>query len=356
MNPRAWAVAAFLSAALIGGAFASASESVSTTAARLRVLVAQADAYGEDEAGAYGNEAGAYGNDEAMSPEAPSAVPNPQGQGKLSPPGDEVLGGQGPTGGEAVEGGEAVSPGSAVTGSNSGLSSGPTTPEPRAGTEPDMPPPGPTPEPQPGYEEAQPGYEEEQPGYEEEAQPGEAQPGEQAQPQTHVPGLPGETAEEEAIRARISELEESLAEQQAAQEEQAAQSDQRISELENDLDALQQRGAFLEQNRTSRIQRLQSGIDGMRYVFQVLSVGSSDLDGDLAQIADELEGAATDAARYAGPREAALAARSQAWVQAAREAIARNDLYAARINLGQAMADARDAQAAAADGSQQLFR
>lgn len=340
MSPRTWAVAAFLFAALIGGAFASASESVSTTAARLRVLVAQADAYGDDEAGA-------YGEDEAMSPETPGPVPNPQGQGTLSPPGDEVLGGQGPTGGEAVEGGEAVTPGSAVTGSNSGFSSGPTTPEPRADTEPAMPPPGPT--PPPGAEEAQ-------PGEEAVAEQGETQPGAEAQPQTNVPGLPGETAEEEAIRARISELEQSLAEQQAAQEEQAAESDQRISELENDLDDLQQRGAFLEQNRTSRIQRLQSGIDGMRYVFQVLAVGSSDLDGDLAQIADELEGAATDAARYAGPREAALAARSQSWVQAAREAIARNDLYAARINLGQAMADARSAQAAAADGSQQLFR
>jgi len=405
--------------ALLGGAIGVASDSLSDTTDRLRALVAQAGEYpSNQEPSPPGQDQ--YPPDEAMGPEIPSPVPNPQGEGRLAPPGDEVLDGQGSEGGEAVHGGEAVDPGSAVTGSHPGDAPAPTSPEPRVGTEPAMPPPGPTPPP-PGAE----GYaQEEQPGAEggaqEEAQPGaegyaqeEAQPGVEGAPAEAQAGVegsaldeslaggkggalgeslaggeggaleeslagaegvpneeslagaearagagaaapPGETEEE--LQARLSGLEADLADQRAAQEEQAAADDQRVAELENNFDDLQQRGASLEENRASRVERLQSGIDGMRYVFQVLSVGSSDLDGDLSMVADELQGVSQDAARYAGPREAELASRSEAAVQAAREAIAREDLYAARIELGIALANARAAQAAAADGTQQLFR
>ncbi len=303
MGNRVRILVASLAGLVLAGGLLLQAEPVARSLARMRAAVFQASPPLPDE---------------AMSPDEPSPVPNPEGEGKLAPPGDEVLGGEGVEGGETVEGGEAVSPGSAVTGENSGLSSGPTTPQPPTGSEPSMPPPGPTPPPEAGEEAA--------------------------------------AASEDELHDRIAEMEARLAELEGNQSAEIAAAEARIAELEDELDELNGRGVFLEQNRSERIERLRSGMEGIQFAEGNLAVGSSDLDGDLDQIAAELGGAAADAARYAGEDEAGLATRAQASVQAAREAIARGDLYAARMSLGYALAQARAAQAAAEAGSQDLFR
>jgi len=178
---------------------------------------------------------------------------------------------------------------------------------------------------------------------------------EEVTPQLRVAAAP-EGQEEpisqlEVMQARIEALEGSLAELEATRQAQAEQ----IAELEAELEGLNRRGEFLEENRAARIDRLESGMEGMVQVDRLLAQGSGDLDRDLGAIAQELAGAASDASRYAGEQEARLAADAQASVQAAREALGRSDLFNARVHLGRAMQLAREARVAAEAGTQKLF-
>lgn len=324
LGTKFWLIAGSLASVTVAGVLVVGSEFGSSTLQRLRPAVALVQELEDAE----------DNPDDAMTP-LPPPPPGSEEGGPLEPPGDEVLGGEvaDSDDDEAVEGGEAVSPGSAVTGEDAATSDGPTTPEPPADSEPVLPAPGPTPPP----------------GEEEGAQGGEGG-------QEEIGGeAEGAISEAEVLLARIEELEGRLAEAEAAQDAQAAEADERIAELEEQLDELNRRGQFLEENRSERIERLDSGLSALRYVDGVLAGGSSDIDGDLARIAADLAGAATDAARYAGAEEAQLSAKAQASVQAAREALARSDLYAARIYLGYAMEQAREARAAAETGRQDLF-
>src|SRR5690606_15335208 len=99
--------------------------------------------------------------------------------------------------------------------------------------------------------------------------------------------------------------------------------------------------------RRSRIQRLDESIVGINEVEPLLASGSLDVDGDLARIAGILDSASLDAASYAGEDEARLSGLAADAVLAARDALARDDIFAARVSLGVALSQARAARVAA---------
>jgi chromosome segregation ATPase len=124
-------------------------------------------------------------------------------------------------------------------------------------------------------------------------------------------------------------------------------SDEQIAALEDELDALEERGEFLEQNRIQRIAAPDRGIDSIETLFDTLSYGNADIEGALDQLSRQLGFASSEAARWAGEEEARLSALAQNSVEAAREALGRRDLYAARLSLGIAIQQARAARRAA---------
>lgn len=147
---------------------------------------------------------------------------------------------------------------------------------------------------------------------------------------------------EELVR-RVEALEAQLAELQERDEA----SEEEIAALEEELEALEERNELVEQNRIQRIDTLDRGIDSMRTLFERLATGNADIEGALAQVERELDRAASEAARWAGEEEARLSAAAQRAVEAAREALSRRDLYAARIHLGIAIQQALAARRAA---------
>src|SRR5690606_35077851 len=98
---------------------------------------------------------------------------------------------------------------------------------------------------------------------------------------------------------------------------------------------------FLEANRQERIAELDRGIDSITSLFNTLSTGDSDIDGALAALSSQLGSASSNAAEYAGEDEARLSRLAQHSVEAARQALRRSDLYAARVALGVALTQAR---------------
>lgn len=147
----------------------------------------------------------------------------------------------------------------------------------------------------------------------------------------------------EELGQRIEELEARLAELQATQE----LSDEEVAALEEELDSLEEHGEFLEENRQARIAELDQGIASITQLFETLSTGDGNIDGALASLSRQLEGTSSDAAQYAGEEEARLIGLAHHSVEAAREALVRQDLYAARIALGFALHQARAARQAA---------
>lgn len=71
----------------------------------------------------------------------------------------------------------------------------------------------------------------------------------------------------------------------------------------------------------------------------------------LAANAQALEAARAEAGRRGAAREAQLAGAAAAWIDSAREALSRSDLYQARIALGQAAAAAAQANALASEAA-----
>lgn len=140
----------------------------------------------------------------------------------------------------------------------------------------------------------------------------------------------------EALEAQIEELREA----QAASEEQ-------IEELREQLAAQEEWAEVLDDSREERIANLEQGVADLQAAEQRLAAGDVGMDSSLAAIEQAFASAADEAAQFANPEEARLAAEAANAARAARQALARNDLYAARMALGIARAQAQAARAAA---------
>lgn len=145
------------------------------------------------------------------------------------------------------------------------------------------------------------------------------------------------------LAARIAAIEERLAELQVAGEDSALE----IAELEEQLAALEEQGELLEASRLQRIDTLEGGMDELRNLNAILATGEGDVDAALDALSVQFGATSDEAARYAGEEEARLAASAQQAVEAARQALARQDLYNARVALGIALSQARAAREAA---------
>lgn len=165
--------------------------------------------------------------------------------------------------------------------------------------------------------------------------------GEEAPAPTPEPELP---TDPEVLARRIDELQGLLEEMESRQ----TVDEEEIAALEEELQDLQDRGAFLEQNRQERIGRLNAGIDEIESLNSVLSTGNvRDVSAALDDLSERLASASGDASRYAGEQEAELSAMAQRSVEAARDAIDRQDIYLARVSLAVALSQARAARMAA---------
>jgi len=161
-----------------------------------------------------------------------------------------------------------------------------------------------------------------------------------------LPETEGEAAlagDPEELGRRIEELEARIAEFEAAQ----AQAEEEVEALDEDLAALEEHGEILERSRQARIAELDRGIASMTQLFETLTTGNADIEGALANLSRQLAGTSDEAARYAGEDEARWIGLAQNSVEAAREALNRRDLYAARVALGVALYQAQAAKRAA---------
>lgn len=147
----------------------------------------------------------------------------------------------------------------------------------------------------------------------------------------------------EALGQRIEELEARLLELETVQDV----SDEELAALEEELEYLEERGEFLEANRQERIVALDQNIDSLAQAFETLSTGNGDVGGALDNLAQRLASTSAEAAQYAGEEEARWIDRAQYSLENAREALDRQDLFAARIALGIALRQAQAARRAA---------
>lgn len=170
--------------------------------------------------------------------------------------------------------------------------------------------------------------------------PRDAQPGAQAR------------AELEALRDQVAALQqevETLRERTARAEEGLRAADEAAATTQAQGAAEAEAAARSPERRAAATGEALVRMDG---ALRALSVGdASGVDAALAADAEALESARLEAGRRGSEEEATRAAQGAAFIGAAREALARGDLYAARIALGQAAGATATARTLAGEGS-----
>lgn len=156
--------------------------------------------------------------------------------------------------------------------------------------------------------------------------------------------LEGLRTELDALTYETSELQAALAAEQARvealedelREERAAASDAREAQAARDEEAAAEREAAAR-SPAARADTVGGALAGMDGALQSLAAGDpSGLDAALAAQAAALATARAEAGRRGASHEASQAGAGAALVEQARAALARGDLYSARLALGQA--------------------
>lgn len=156
--------------------------------------------------------------------------------------------------------------------------------------------------------------------------------------------LEGLRTELDALTYETSELQAALAAEQARvealedelREERAAASDAREAQAARDEEAAAEREAAAR-SPAARADTVGGALAGMDGALQSLAAGDpSGLDAALAAQAAALAAARAEAGRRGASHEASQAGAGAALVEQARAALARGDLYSARLALGQA--------------------
>ncbi|MGC4001360.1 MAG: helicase SNF2 [Anaeromyxobacter sp.] len=151
--------------------------------------------------------------------------------------------------------------------------------------------------------------------------------------------LAGEVA---SLRAEVESL-------RASQAEEKARADALQQQLSEERAQQQAEAARSTSERADATGQALGQMDG---ALQSLSSGdASGLDAALAQQAQALAGAQQEAAARGAEREAQQSGVAAEAIAAAREALARGDLYAARLALGRAARSAGDANGLAREGA-----
>jgi SWI/SNF-related matrix-associated actin-dependent regulator 1 of chromatin subfamily A len=138
------------------------------------------------------------------------------------------------------------------------------------------------------------------------------------------------------------------------QDSQAALADERDrgDALEDRVAAQEDLAAAAARSPVERQAALGGAVDGMGSALGALSLGNtSGIDATLAQAADALSAARSQAGQFGATREASDAAVGEQLVAAAREALSRGDLYQARFYLGRAALATLDAHTLASQAA-----
>lgn len=177
-----------------------------------------------------------------------------------------------------------------------------------------------------------------------------------ARPETETERLRRERAEllEETARQReqidgLLESVETLGDDQLALQQQT-------DEIEEEMALRAERGAFLERNRLERVAGLSETQVQVNELGDILATGTGDVDAALASMGQYLETLAQDAAAYGGEEEAVMSREGRLYVERAREALVRDDLFGARMNLALALIPLQQAVEAAETSAQPLYR
>jgi SWI/SNF-related matrix-associated actin-dependent regulator 1 of chromatin subfamily A len=138
------------------------------------------------------------------------------------------------------------------------------------------------------------------------------------------------------------------------QDSQAALADERdrADALEDRLAAQEDLAAAAARSPVERQAALGGAVDGMGSALGALSLGNTrGIDATLAQAADALSVARSQAGQFGATREATDAAVGEQLVAAAREALSRGDLFQARFYLGRAALATLDAHTLASQAA-----
>ncbi|MBJ6763090.1 hypothetical protein JGU66_20170 [Myxococcaceae bacterium JPH2] len=171
-----------------------------------------------------------------------------------------------------------------------------------------------------------------------------------ASPATKPENAPATQDEVARLRARVKELEQDVAQRDA-------QAQARTDAVQGQVDTYEQRAYTDERARQGRLAGIQSAGQWMVAADQALEQGEVDV-GHALDVADQSFASVRESASGAGQGLVVVhSERARALIETAREAAARQDVYAARVALQSAGYELAQARAASLDrpGSSNTF-